>query len=92
MLSVLLECNLQRTKYPVVLHVDPSIEHNFPWQNGEVIWFESWQDTSEDLECQVISEVFTDHTNTVYTGYSKDDFRVVPDSEILKLHLHSKKI
>lgn len=90
-LSVFTLQKTTRKKYPVVLHVNPSEEHLFPFRNGELLWFEIWQENCTELDCFVVSELFFDRNGTLYSGYSKEDFRVVPDSEILNISF-SKKI
>jgi hypothetical protein len=91
-LSDILKGNYKRTKYAVVLHVNKSLEPEFPWRNGEIIWFERCQEKSEELDCQVISDLFVDNGGVVYGGYSTDNFRVVPDSEILRFSMQKKML
>lgn len=86
-LSDFLNANPNASKRAVVLHVDPSIESDFPWKNGDVIWYENIKEESEDLDCHVVSEIFVGPDGIAHSGYCFEDFRVVPDSEILNFSL-----
>jgi len=86
-LSDFLSANPNTSKRAVVLHVDPSMESDFPWKNGDVIWYENIREEAEDLECYVVSEIFTGPDGSAHAGYCLEDFRVVPDSEILNFSL-----